>query len=100
MTDKLTSHDKARLLGFTDGKGLNDYDRKFYKLMREVKPLELEEVDDGVRRAILRFIMDGKGPASQENNGGFVMMGFLHGYMVGRRLKRDIRREGTAKTKG
>ena len=93
MTDELTAQDKARLLGMVDGKGVNDYDRKFYEAMYQISPVPLEEVDDKVRRAILRFIMDGKGPASEEDNGGFVMMGFVHGYMVGRKLKRDIRRK-------
>jgi len=74
-----------------DGKNIrNDYDEKFYKKMKEIAPLAVDEVDDRVRRAILRYVSEGKGAASQEENGGFVMMGFLHGYMVGRKLKRDI----------
>jgi hypothetical protein len=84
MTDELTSQDKTRLLGITDGKGKgNDYDREFYETMRQVSPLGVDEVDDRVRRAILRYISDGTGPASHEDNGGFVIMGFVHGYMVG-----------------
>lgn len=93
MTDELTPQDKARLLGVTDGKGVDDYDREFYETMRQVSPLDVDEVDDRVCRAIFRYISDGTGPASHEDNGGFVMMGFLHGYMVGRKLKRDIRRK-------
>jgi len=91
---ELTPGDKARLLGVTDGKGMdNDYDREFYEAICRIAPLGVEEVDDRVRRAILRFISNGTGPASHEDNGGFVMMGFIHGYMVGQRLRKDIRRK-------
>jgi len=93
MVDELTQRDKAILLGNMDSTSADDYDRQFYEKMKEVAPLHPEEVDDGVRRAILRFIMDGKGEASKADNGGFVMMGFLHGYMVGRKLRRDITRK-------
>ncbi len=95
MTEELTGQDKAKLLGVTDGKavgGGNGYDQAFYEAMKRTAPLPLEEVDDQVRRAILRFIADGKGEASKPDNGGFVMMGFVHGYMVGRKLRRDIRK--------
>ncbi len=94
MTDDLTSQDKARLLGIIDGKGMDgDYDREFYEAMCRIAPLGVEEVDDGVRRAILRYIAQGKGEASKPENGGLVMMGFMHGYMVGRKLRRDIGRK-------
>ena len=92
MTEEFTGQDKARLLGVTDGKGVYNYDREFYEAMRQTGPLRLDDVDDQVRRAILRFVADGKGEASKPDNGGFVMMGFLHGYMVGQKLKRDIRK--------
>ena len=92
MTEELTSQDKARLLAVTDGKGMdNGYDREFYEAMCRIAPLSVEEVDDRVRRAILRYIAQGKGEASKPENGGFVTMGFVHGYMVGRSLRKDIR---------
>jgi len=93
MTDELTSEEKTILLASMDSRSLGNYDHKFYEKMREIPPLDVEEVDDRVRRAIARFIMDGIGEESNPDNGGFVMMGFLHGYMVGRKLKRDIRRK-------
>jgi hypothetical protein len=91
MTEELTGQDKARLLGNIDARS-DDYDRDFYEAMHRIRPLQMDEVDDDIRRAILRFVMDGKGEASKPENGGFVMMGFVHGYMVGRKLKRDIRK--------
>lgn len=92
MTEELTPQDKAKLLGAQDARNLDDgYDRKFYEAMRRIPPLGLDEIDDQVRRAILRYIQDGTGEASKPENGGLVMMGFAHGYMVGRKLKRDIR---------
>lgn len=94
MADELTIEEKVRLLAIFDGKNADDYDREFYEAMYRIKPLEFEEIDGLVRRAILLYITDGQGIASQENNGGLVMMGFIHGYMVGRELKRDIRRKG------
>jgi len=93
MEENLTQRDKAILLGNIDGRSKDDYDREFYEKMKEIPPLGIDEVDERVRRAILRFIMDGKGEASKEDNGGFVIMGFIHGYMVGRKLKRDITRK-------
>lgn len=93
MEEKLTQRDKAILLGNIDGRSKDDYDREFYEKMREIPPLGVDEVDDQVRRAILRFIADGKSEASKPPNGGYVMMGFMHGYMVGRKLRRDIRRK-------
>jgi len=96
MIDELTAQDKAKLLAVTDGKALRDgdgYDRKFYEALYRIAPLAPEEIDDRVRQAILRFITDGKGEASKPDNGGFVMMGFLHGYMMGRKLRKDIRRK-------
>ena len=96
MSEQLTEQDKAKLLAVTDGKAARDgeYDRKFYEALYRIAPLRLEDVDDGVRRALLRFIADGKGEESKPDNGGYVMMGFTHGYMVGRKLKKDIRRKG------
>lgn len=91
MTEELTRHDKAELLGVMDGKGLakESYDHEFYKAMYRIAPLELDEVDDQVRRAIIRFVMDTK--TINPDNGGLVIMGFVHGYMVGRKLRKDIR---------
>jgi len=93
MTDELTREEKATLLGIMDGKNKDDYDREFYETMHQVRPPAPEEVDDRVCRAIFRYISEGTGPASYEENGGLVMIGFIHGYMVGRKLKRDIRRK-------
>lgn len=90
MEEELTRKEKTRLLGIVDATNLDDYDQEFYEKMREIPPLGVDDVDDRVRRAILRFIMDGKGEASKPENGGFVAMGFIHGYMVGQKLKRDI----------
>lgn len=93
MEEKLTSGEKSHLLAVVDVKNKDDYDRQFYEKMKEIPPLGVNEVDDKVRRAILRYISEGTGPASHEDKGGFVMMGFIHGYMVGRKLKRDITRK-------
>jgi len=93
MDEELTQREKLTLLGINDGKGKDDYDRQFYEMMKEIPPLGVEEVDDRVRRAILRYIADGKGESSKAPIGGYVMMGFVHGYMVGRKLKRDITRK-------
>lgn len=86
MGENLTPQDKAILLGVVDAKGIDDYDHEFYETMLQVSPLSVEEVDDRVRRAIVRY-------TTGTVNGGFVMMGFMHGYMVGRKLKRDITRK-------
>ncbi len=88
MEEELTQRDKAILLGNIDGRSRDDYDQHFYEAMNRIPPLGIEEVDDRIRRAILQYI-----EASKVDNGGFVMMGFLHGYMVGRKLRRDIRRK-------
>lgn len=93
MTDELTAHDKAILLGNVDRRSMDGYDRKFYEAMCRIAPLSVEEVDDRVRRAILLYITQGKGEAGKPENGGSVMMGFAHGYMVGRSLRKDIRRK-------
>ena len=95
MTEELTQQDKAKLLGVTDGKAVgsgNGYDQAFYEAMQQTPPLGVEEVDDLVRRAILRYIADTK-KGSVKANGSYIMMGFVHGYMVGRKLRRDIRRK-------
>lgn len=92
MSEELTGHDKAVLLGAQDGRALDDYDRDFYESMYRTAPLKPEDLDDRVRRAIMRFIEDGRGPAAHPDVGGLVMMGFAHGYMVGRKVRRDIRR--------
>lgn len=93
MKDELTGMEKSELLGIVDRRGLEDYDRDFYQAMYKAAPLAPEAVDDRIRRAIIRFIQDGSGPASQPDNGGFVMLGFTHGYMVGRKLRKDIRKK-------
>ena len=93
MNDELTGREKSVLLGEMDGRGRDDYDRAFYEAMYRTAPLRPEDVDDRIRRAIIRFIQDGKGPASESDVGGLVMMGFAHGYMVGRKLRKDIRKD-------
>ena len=93
MEENLTRRDRAILLGTVDRRSKDDYDREFYEKMKEIPPLGVEEVDDQVRRAIVRFVTDVKGEVSEEENGGFVILGFLHGYQVGRKLKRDITRK-------
>jgi hypothetical protein len=93
MDEELTRREKIILLGINDGKSKDDYDRQFYEKMKEIPPLRVEEVDDRVRRAILRYIADGKGESSKAPTAAYVMMGFAHGYMVGRKLKRDITRK-------
>ena len=80
-------------LAIEDGLNKENYDREFYKAMYQISPLAPEEIDARVRRALLRFIADGKGEESKPDNGGYVIMGFTHGYMVGRKLKKDIRRK-------
>lgn len=95
MTEELSQQDKMKLLGTLDGKAVgsdNDYDQAFYGAMQRTPPLGVEEVDDQVRRAILRYIADSK-KESVKANGNYIMMGFVHGYMVGRKLRRDIRRK-------
>lgn len=94
MTDELSVNEKARILGVTDGKSVRKdtgYDQDFYEAMKRISPLRTEEVDDRVRRAILRYVTDGEGDASKPENGGLVMMGFIHGYQVALELQRDIR---------
>ena len=93
MSEELTGMEKSELLGAMDGRELEDYDRDFYEAMYKAAPLAPEDVDDRIRRAIMRFIQDGSGPAAHPDNGGFVMLGFTHGYMVGRKLRKDIRRD-------
>ena len=91
--NELTTQEKAGLLGVRDVIRQDNFDRKFYEAMYQIKPPLPEDVDDQVRMAILRFVTDGKGEASKPDNGGYVMMGFIHGYMVGRKLRKDIRRK-------
>jgi len=92
MTDELTERDKAILLGNVDRRNVeNEYDRDFYEAMHQTHPLNLDEIDDLVRRAVLRYMADGQNETVKAN-GGWVMMGFFHGYMVGRKLRKDIRR--------
>jgi hypothetical protein len=93
MDEKLTQREQAGLLGIVDGTNKDDYDQHFYEAMNEIPPLSPEEIDDRVRRAIFRYITKGKGDSSKEGIGGYIMMGFIHGYMVGRKLKRDITRK-------
>lgn len=93
MTEELSNHEKAKLLGNSDGRSKDDYDTEFYEAMRRIPPLGVDDVDGRIRRAICRYIDDGQGEASKPENGGFVIMGFIHGYMVGRKLRKDIRRK-------
>ena len=97
MNDELNDKEKAQLLGSVDGHAPDDYDRDFYEAMYRTAPLTPEDLDDRVRRAIFRFISDGRGIASRPENGGLVLLGFAHGYMVGRKIRRDIRKKNTAK---
>jgi len=92
MEEKLTQREKAGLLGSVDNTNPEDYDRQFYEAMNETPVPHVEELDDRVRRAILRYIASGKGESSKADNGAFVLMGFIHGYQVGRKLKKNITR--------
>ena len=87
MSD-LTDNEKANLLAHVDGKSLNDYDESFYKAMIMTDIPHSFELDSGVRRAILKFVCESETNAAHSSA---VMLGFVHGYVVGRKLRRDIR---------
>lgn len=95
MSEELSQKEKSLLLGITDGKAVkyeDNYDHEFYEAMCRTYLLRVQEIDNQVRRAILHYIADSK---SQDirTNGTYIMMGFIHGYMVGKKLQRDIRRK-------
>ena len=89
MSD-LTDNEKANLLAHVDGKaiGKNDYDESFYRAMCQVDIPHSFELDNKVRRAIMKFVCENEDNTSK---GGVLMLGFIHGYMVGRKLRGDIR---------
>ena len=78
-------------LAIEDGLNKENYDREFYKAMYQISPLAPEEIDARVRRAILRYVADT--PSMTPEQAGFTTMGFTHGYLMGRKLRRDIRRK-------
>jgi len=88
--EEMTATDKARVLGYVDRHNVEDFDRDFYEAMHRTRTLDIDEVDDKVRRAVLRYLADGRNE-DVKINGAWIMMGFFHGYMVGRKLRRDIR---------
>jgi len=75
-----------------DTMNTENYDREFYKTMRRIQSLAPEELDDQVRRAILKYITDDSMTMTPEK-ASFFTMGFTHGYLVGRKLWKDIRKK-------
>jgi len=78
-------------LAIEDGLNKENYDREFYEAMYRISPLAPEEIDARVRRAILRYLADT--PSVTPEQAGFATIGFTHGYLMGRKLRKDIRRK-------
>jgi len=95
----LSEKEKLILLAEMDGRNLDEYDRSFYEAMYRSPGVQPSEIEDGVRRAVLRFIADSGPEVSDPSVGGYIMMAFCHGYLVGRKLRRDIRRKGDDEVK-
>ena len=89
--EEMTATDKARILGYRDRDNAEDFDRDFYETMHRTRTLGIDDVDDHVRRAVLRYLADSRNDEVRAN-GAWIMMGFFHGYQVGRKLKRKITR--------
>lgn len=91
MDETLNECERASLLGVVDAANRDNYDRQFYETMRKIPVPGLDEIDDRVRRAIALHISKAEGTPTYVQ--GAITVGFIHGYMVGRELKRDIRRQ-------
>ncbi len=84
---ELTREEKAKLLGLID-QDIKDFDRCFYEALCQIQPPRPEEIEGKYRRAVLQFIANGQGEASKRPH--LIMMAFLHGFVVGAKLRVDI----------
>ena len=75
-----------------DTMNTENYDREFYKTMRRIQSLAPEELDDQVRRAILKYITDDLMRITPEK-AGLLTMGFIHGYLTGQKMRKDLRKK-------
>lgn len=66
-----------------------DYDKDFFEAMAATKEMSPRDVQPRVRRAIFRFITQSRDQGVLAN-GGYILMGFIHGYQVARKLGRPI----------
>jgi len=82
----------AMIAGLTDSMNPESYDEEFYKTMLEVMPLDIGEVDARVRRAIVKFVSVATIETTKVSS---AVVGFLHGYQVAMKLKRDIEQKGS-----
>lgn len=100
--EKLTRGEKATLLALVDAKHVDAFNEEFYNLMKKTPPLELEEINDHIRRSIVKFIntmVDDEGVAEAVSSDkplfllrGMVTVSWLHGYMVAQKWKKSILR--------
>ena len=82
----------AMIAGLTDSMNPESYDEEFYKTMLEVMPPDIGEVDARVRRAIVKFVSVATIETTKVSS---AVVGFLHGYQVAMKLKRDIEQKGS-----
>lgn len=96
----LSDREKAGLLGFDDSRKMDDYDMEFYELLWATKPPKPMEMDDRIRRAIVRFVTNAwdqhlqacSAQSLDEDTTGRSAMNiaFLKGYELGRKLQRPL----------
>lgn len=102
---ELTRDEMQRLLALRDAQNLDDYDEEFYRLLTTEAIPGAEELDDRIRRAILKYISDWWSFHSRAQNlgkfqvveyiTGFTLFLLVLGYSLGMKLGRPLTRTPT-----
>lgn len=103
MTDhKLTPEDKAELLGIMDADKHDEYDEEFFRLLKLQSPLDAEDIDDRIRRAILKYtsefadrLLKTRPPEDLDLHDSIVTslwVGLMVGYELGRKWPTAIQK--------
>lgn len=93
MAEELTHSEKARLLAYLDARNRDDYDEDYYNDLRKIKLPHVADVDDRIRRALARYTHEWSASAKMLGEmpiGSYFIEGWMHGYIAGRTLKRNI----------
>lgn len=92
MAENLTRMEKTRLLVEVDRRKRDDYDKDFYDKLRKIEEPNVEEVDDRIRRALIRYIQEVESHFLGEHNppGSYLMEGWILGYVAATNIERSI----------
>jgi len=103
---KLSKFERARLLAIKDHFNSDNYDEEFYKLLHTTVIPGLLELDERIRRAIVKFTTEVWGQQLKMSRAlniddtsivlGAITEALLQGYEVGRKRRRPLttKREG------